>query len=95
MSESIRTFGIFASFAAEGALARHDDPARASRPFDKARNGIVVSEGGCLYALERLDDALTRGARIFGEVVGHCVNSDAVDFVLPLAERQNECMRAA
>jgi 3-oxoacyl-[acyl-carrier-protein] synthase II len=95
VSESIHTFGIFASFRAQGALATHADPTKASRPFDKARNGIVVSEGGCLYALERLDDALARGARIFGEVVGHCVNSDASDFVLPLAERQNECIRGA
>jgi 3-oxoacyl-[acyl-carrier-protein] synthase II len=95
VSESIHTFGIFASFRAQNALATHEDPTKASRPFDKARNGIVVSEGGCLYALERLDDALARGARIYGEVVGHCVNSDAADFVLPLAERQNECVRTA
>lgn len=95
VSESIHTFGIFASFRAQGALASHADPARASRPFDKARNGIVVSEGGCLYVLERLEDARRRGARILGELVGHAVNSDASDFVLPLAERQNECMRAA
>jgi len=95
VSESIHTFGIFASFRAQGALASHDDPTKASRPFDKNRNGIVVSEGGCLYTLERLDDALRRGARIYGEVVGHCVNSDASDFVLPLAERQNECIRGA
>ena len=95
VSESIHTFGIFASFRAQGALASHVDPTKASRPFDKARNGIVVSEGGCLYALERLEDAQRRGARIYGEIVGHCVNSDASDFVLPLAERQNECMRGA
>ncbi len=95
VSESIHTFGIFASFRAQGALASHEDPTKASRPFDRARNGIVVSEGGCLYALERLDDAQRRGARILAEVVGHHVNSDASDFVLPLAERQNECMRGA
>ena len=95
VSESIHTFGIFASFRAQGALAVHDDPTKASRPFDKARNGIVVSEGGCLYALERLEDAQRRGAKIYAEVVGHCINSDAADFVLPLAERQNECMRGA
>ena len=95
VSESIHTFGIFASFRAEGALASHEEPARASRPFDRARNGIVVSEGGCLYALERLEDALARGAHIYGEVAGYHVNSDAADFVLPLAERQNECVRAA
>lgn len=95
VSESIHTFGIFASFRAQGALASHADPTKASRPFDKARNGIVVSEGGCLFTLERLEDAQRRGARIHGELVGHCVNSDASDFVLPLAERQNECMRGA
>jgi 3-oxoacyl-[acyl-carrier-protein] synthase II len=95
VSESIHTFGIFASFKAQGALASHADPTKASRPFDRDRNGIVVAEGGCLYLLERLDDALARGARIVAEVVGHFVNSDAADFVLPLAGRQNECMRGA
>jgi 3-oxoacyl-[acyl-carrier-protein] synthase II len=95
VSESIHTFGIFASFKAQGALAHHADPTKASRPFDRDRNGIVVAEGGCLYALERLDDARRRGARIHGEIIGHHVNSDANDFVLPCAQRQNECMRAA
>jgi len=95
VSESIHTFGIFASFKAEGALGSHEDPTQVSRPFDKNRNGIVVSEGGCIYTLERLDDALARGARIYGEILGHHVNSDATDFVLPNPERQNECMRAA
>jgi len=95
VSESIHTFGIFASFMSQGALASHEDPTRASRPFDRDRNGIVVSEGGCLYVLERLEDAEARGARILGEVVGHAVNSDAADFVLPLSERQNQCMRQA
>ena len=95
VSESIHTFGIFASFKAEGALGSHDDPTQVSRPFDKNRNGIVVSEGGCLYVLERLEDARARGASIIAEVAGWHVNSDAADFVLPLPERQNECMRGA
>lgn len=95
VSESIHTFGIFASFKAEGALATHADPTKASRPFDRARNGIVVAEGGCLYALERLDDARARGAKIYGEIVGYSINSDAEDFVLPKAERQAECMKAS
>ena len=95
VSESIRTFGIFASFAAEGALARHAEPSKASRPFDRHRNGIVVAEGGCLYALERLEDARQRGARIYGELLGHCVNSDGTDFVLPDAAGQNACIRGA
>lgn len=95
VSESIHTFGIFASFKAQGALAWHDDPARACRPFDVDRNGIVVSEGGCLYVLERLSDAKRRGAKIYGEIVGYGINSDAIDFVLPLPERQRQCMELA
>jgi len=94
-SESIHTFGIFASFASQGALAKHEDPTKASRPFDKARNGIVVSEGGCLFTLERLPDALARGAKIYGELVGYAMNTDATDFVLPNATRQAECIRLA
>ncbi|MGD1030880.1 MAG: beta-ketoacyl-[acyl-carrier-protein] synthase family protein [Opitutaceae bacterium] len=95
VSESIHTFGIFAGFKSQGALASHPDPRRASRPFDKARNGIVVSEGGCLYTLERLEDALARGAKIYGEIAGYCVNSDASDYVLPNPTRQAECIRRA
>jgi 3-oxoacyl-[acyl-carrier-protein] synthase II len=95
VSESIRTFGIFAGFASQGALATHDDPARASRPFDMDRNGIVVAEGGCMYVVERLDDARRRGARIYGELVGYAMNSDASDFVLPHAGQQARCMELA
>jgi 3-oxoacyl-[acyl-carrier-protein] synthase II len=95
VSESIHTFGIFASFKAEGALASHADPTKASRPFDRARNGIVVSEGGCLFVLERLEDAVARGAEIICEIAGWAVNSDAEDFILPKSERQAECMRLA
>jgi 3-oxoacyl-[acyl-carrier-protein] synthase II len=95
VSESIRTFGIFASFKSEGALAEHPDPTKASRPFDKNRNGIVCSEGGCIYTLERLPDAEARGAKIYGEIVGHASNSDAYDYILPEPGRQAECMRLA
>ncbi len=95
VSEAIHSFGIFASFAAQNALAIHEDAAKASRPFDKARNGIVVSEGGCVFVLERLADARRRGARIIGEVTGHAMNSDATDPVLPNPERMAQCMTAA
>jgi 3-oxoacyl-[acyl-carrier-protein] synthase II len=98
ISEAIHTFGIFASFRSEGALAPTivgGDPAKASRPFDRDRNGIVIAEGGCLYALERLEDARARGARILGEVVGWAVNSDGTDFVLPDPAGQNACIRKA
>src|SRR5687768_3230821 len=95
VSESIHTFGIFASFKSQGALATHADPAKASRPFDTARNGIVVAEGGCVFSLERLDDAQKRGAKIYGELAGYAINTDATDFVLPNPERQAECMQLA
>ncbi len=95
VSESIHTFGIFAGFKSQGALAHHDDPNKASRPFDLDRNGIVVSEGGCIYTLERVEDAVARGAHIYAEVSGYHINSDAKDAVLPNFERQAECMSAA
>lgn len=95
VSESPQTFGIFAGFKSQNALASHADPTKASRPFDKARNGIVISEGGCIYTLERLEDAEARGAKIYGEIAGYCVNSDATDAVLPNPERQAECVRRA
>ena len=95
VSESIHTFGIFASFKSEGALAEHKDPTKASRPFDINRNGIVCSEGGCVYTLERLENAEKRGAKIYGEIVGYAINSDAIDFILPDPERQTQCMRRA
>lgn len=95
VSESIHTFGIFAAFAAQNALAINDAPEKASRPLDKNRNGIVVSEGGCLFTLERLPDALERGAKIYGEILGYAMNSDASDFVLPNPVRQAECMMKA
>ncbi|MDY6853295.1 MAG: beta-ketoacyl-[acyl-carrier-protein] synthase family protein [Thermodesulfobacteriota bacterium] len=95
ISETPHTFGVFAAFKNEGALASHTDPTKASRPFDKDRNGIVVSEGGCICALERLDDALKRGAKIYGEITGYAINSDASDFILPNPLRQVECMNSA
>ena len=95
VAESIHTFGIFASFKSQGALASHADPTKASRPFDSDRNGIVVAEGGCLYILERLSDAKARGAMILAEIVSYAINTDATDFVLPNPERQAQCVRLA
>lgn len=95
VSESPQTFGIFAAFAAQGALAHHEDPTLASRPLDKNRNGIAISEGGCIYVLERLSDAKKRNAKIYAEIVGYAINSDATDFVNPNNERQVQCMHKA
>jgi len=95
ISESTGTFGIYAAFSSQGALGKHDDPTQASKPLDIDRNGIVISEGGAIFTLERLDDAEKRNAKIYGEIIGYHINSDASDFVLPNPERQIECMKKA
>lgn len=95
ISESIHTFGIFASFASQGALAWDENAEIACRPFDINRKGIVVAEGGAICTLERLPDAIARGAKIYAEIVGYGMNSDASDFVLPFSTRQAECVRLA
>ena len=56
---------------------RNDDPARASRPFDRDRDGFVLGEGGGVIVLEELEHAKARGAAIHGEVAGHCSTADA------------------
>jgi 3-oxoacyl-[acyl-carrier-protein] synthase II len=95
VSESTQTFGIYAAFKAQGALGSDEDVTKAIKPLDANRNGIVIAEGGAVYVLERLESALERGAKIYGEIAGYHVNSDASDFVLPNPERQLQCMQAA
>ncbi len=71
-------------FVVMGALSkRNDEPERASRPFDKERDGFVFSEGAGVMVLERLEVALARGARIYGEVLGYASSSDAYHIAQP------------
>ena len=67
-----------AAFATMHALSRrNDDPARASRPFDAERDGFVMGAGAGVLILERLDDALARGAHVYAEIIGYATTADA------------------
>jgi len=83
--EGLIHFAAIAGFGAMRALSTHfnDTPERASRPFDKDRDGFILAEGAGIVVLERLDKALARGARIHGEVLGHASSSDAFHVAAP------------
>lgn len=84
-------------FDAMGALSSdfNDTPHKASRPYDVARDGFVISGGGGVVVMEELEHARARGAKIYAELVGYGATSDGYDMVQPSGEGAVRCMRLA
>ena len=97
-AESAITPLAVGGFAAMKALStRNDEPERASRPFDRDRDGFVIAEGSGVLILEERERALQRGAKIYAEVVGYAANGDAHHITAPAPEGEGaaRCMRLA
>ncbi|QJQ95997.1 MULTISPECIES: beta-ketoacyl-ACP synthase I [Halomonadaceae] len=84
-------------FDAMGALSTqyNETPDKASRPYDKSRDGFVIAGGGGMLVLEELEHAKARGAKIYAELVGYGATSDGHDMVAPSGEGAARCMRQA
>lgn len=97
-AESVITpLGIGGFCAARALSTRNDEPQRASRPFDKDRDGFVMGEGAGIIILEEMDFALKRGAKIYAEVVGYGMSSDAYHITSPPPDGNGavRCMKMA
>ena len=82
-------------FDAMGALSSNfnENPTAASRPFDKNRDGFVISGGGGILIVEELEHALSRKAKIYAEIIGYSATSDGDDMVAPSGEGAKNCMK--
>jgi 3-oxoacyl-[acyl-carrier-protein] synthase-1 len=90
------TWEYFCHFDALKAFSlREGEPTKASRPFDKHRDGLVPSAGGSIVVLEELEQARRRGARIAAEVVGYAFTGDGYDMTIPSGEGSVRCMEQA
>jgi 3-oxoacyl-[acyl-carrier-protein] synthase II len=94
---TISILGVGGFNAMRAMSTNNDNPTKASRPFDKDRDGFVVGEGSGIVVLEELEAAKKRGARIYAEVVGYGANSDAYHVAAPAPEHKGAqaCFRLA
>lgn len=94
---AITQLGIGGFESMHALSTRVDDPATASRPFDKDRDGFVMGEGAGIVVIEELEHAKRRGAKIIAELVGYAANSDAHHETAPAPEHEGaqRCMRLA
>ena len=90
-------FAMTAMFDAMTALSSkyNDNPTTASRPYDKSRDGFVISGGGGVLVLEEYEHAKARGAKIYAEITGYGATSDGYDMVAPSGEGAKRCMQMA
>ncbi len=96
--ESVITPTCIAGFNAMKALStRNDDPTKASRPFDRDRDGFVVGEGAGMMIIEPLETALEKGRHIYAEIVGYGMSGDGYHMTAPAPDGEGmaRCMRAA
>lgn len=96
-AESVITPLCIAGFNAMKALSTNNEPQKASRPFDKNRDGFIVAEGAGVLVLEEMELAKKRGAKIYAEVIGYGMNSDAFHMTTPSPEGEGaaRCMTAS
>ena len=94
---AITPLGVGGFSAMKALSTRNDEPEKASRPFDKGRDGFVIAEGSGVIILEEREKAIRRGAKIYGEVIGYGANGDAYHITAPAPDGEGaaRCMALA